>query len=246
MCLWCTIRKAPRLPGQKSRDRRQSQKNSGNPQPQGTRNQTRRDEDNQHDGCPQSVHQQARGKTHALLQDPQKDRRLQLDTRSKKVSGRPQSIHATPLVLVALDREEPLLLYITATPYVVNTTVVVEREEPGHAQKVQRPIYYISKVLSDSKTLILPRPKTALHSPHHVKETKTFFQSNCLTLRGFVLHHQVSMALQLCQSACLGAGRYTTRLACLCGSASHQARGLGAATRGRRASVALPVLTLGG
>jgi hypothetical protein len=29
---------------------------------------------------------------------------------------------------------------------------VVEREEPGHVYKVQRPVYYISKILSDCET----------------------------------------------------------------------------------------------
>ena len=30
--------------------------------------------------------------------------------------------------------------------------MVVEREEEGHALKVQRPVYFISEVLSDSRT----------------------------------------------------------------------------------------------
>jgi hypothetical protein len=29
---------------------------------------------------------------------------------------------------------------------------VVEQEEPGHVYKIQRPVYYISKVLSDCET----------------------------------------------------------------------------------------------
>ena len=33
-----------------------------------------------------------------------------------------------------------------------SATLVVEREEEGHTLKVQRPVYFISKVLSDSKT----------------------------------------------------------------------------------------------
>jgi hypothetical protein len=43
------------------------------------------------------------------------------------------------------------MLYIAATTTVVSTTIVVERKEEGHVYKVQRPIYYISKVLSDPK-----------------------------------------------------------------------------------------------
>jgi len=44
-----------------------------------------------------------------------------------------------------------LLLYIAATTAVVSTAIVVERAEEGHVYKVQRPVYYISQVLSDSK-----------------------------------------------------------------------------------------------
>jgi hypothetical protein len=36
-----------------------------------------------------------------------------------------------------------------ATTQVISAALVVEREEPGHVYKVQRLVYYISKVLSD-------------------------------------------------------------------------------------------------
>ena len=35
---------------------------------------------------------------------------------------------------------------------VVSAALVVEREEEGHALKVQRPMYFVSEVLSDFKT----------------------------------------------------------------------------------------------
>jgi hypothetical protein len=44
-----------------------------------------------------------------------------------------------------------MLLYISTTTQVVSAALVVEWEEPGRSQKVQRPVYFISKVLSDSK-----------------------------------------------------------------------------------------------
>src|SRR5438128_5136323 len=47
--------------------------------------------------------------------------------------------------------EEPLLLYIAATSHVISTTIVIERQEEGHIQKVQRPVYFVSEVLSESK-----------------------------------------------------------------------------------------------
>ena len=57
-----------------------------------------------------------------------------------------------PPILVPPSDEESLLLYIAATTQVVSATLVVEREEEGHALKVQCPLYFISEVLSDSKT----------------------------------------------------------------------------------------------
>src|SRR6266508_2502878 len=47
--------------------------------------------------------------------------------------------------------EEPLLLYIAATSHVVSTSIVIERQEEGHIQKVQRPVYFVSEVLGESK-----------------------------------------------------------------------------------------------
>jgi hypothetical protein len=43
-----------------------------------------------------------------------------------------------------------LLLYISTSTQVVNAVLVAERPEEGHQYPVQRPIYYISEVLSDS------------------------------------------------------------------------------------------------
>jgi hypothetical protein len=47
---------------------------------------------------------------------------------------------------------EPLYLYVAATTQVVSAVIVVERTEEGHTLPVQRPVYYISQVLSDTKT----------------------------------------------------------------------------------------------
>jgi hypothetical protein len=58
----------------------------------------------------------------------------------------------SPLILTTLTPEESMLLYISATTQVVSAVLVVEREEPRRSQKVQRPVYFVSEVLSDSKT----------------------------------------------------------------------------------------------
>jgi hypothetical protein len=46
---------------------------------------------------------------------------------------------------------EPLYLYVAANTQVVSAVIVVERTEDGHALPVQRPVYYISEVLSETK-----------------------------------------------------------------------------------------------
>ena len=50
-----------------------------------------------------------------------------------------------------------------ATTHVVSTALVVEREEEGHALKVQRLVYLISEVLSDSK-IRYPRVQMLLYA----------------------------------------------------------------------------------
>ena len=56
------------------------------------------------------------------------------------------------LILVPPTDGELLLLYIAATMQLVSVALVVEREEEGHALKVQCPVYFISEVLSNSRT----------------------------------------------------------------------------------------------
>ena len=56
---------------------------------------------------------------------------------------------ATAPILASPLPKEPMLLYVAATNRVVSVVVVVEREEEGTT--VQRPVYYLSEVISMSK-----------------------------------------------------------------------------------------------
>jgi hypothetical protein len=56
-----------------------------------------------------------------------------------------------PPVMVPPKPKETLLLYISASTQVDSAVLVAERPEEGHQYPVQRPIYYVSEVLSDSK-----------------------------------------------------------------------------------------------
>jgi hypothetical protein len=57
----------------------------------------------------------------------------------------------SPPVLTAPLPGEDLLLYIAATTHVVSSVIVLERGEEGHAFGVQRPVYFVSEVLSETK-----------------------------------------------------------------------------------------------
>jgi hypothetical protein len=54
-------------------------------------------------------------------------------------------------ILVPPAAGEALLIYVAATTQVVSAAVVVERREEGHALLIQRPVYFISEVLSETK-----------------------------------------------------------------------------------------------
>jgi hypothetical protein len=56
-------------------------------------------------------------------------------------------------ILVPPAAEEALLIYVAATTQVVRAAIVVERREEGHALPVQRPVYFMSEVLSETKAL---------------------------------------------------------------------------------------------
>jgi dsDNA-binding SOS-regulon protein len=64
-----------------------------------------------------------------------------------------------PPVLTAPRKKEQLLLYLAATTHVVSTAIVVERREDGHAYPVQRPVYFVREVMSESKARYQPVQK---------------------------------------------------------------------------------------
>jgi hypothetical protein len=64
-----------------------------------------------------------------------------------------------PLVLTTPRKKEQLLLYLTTTTHVVSTTIIVEWQKNGHAYPVQRPVYFVGEVLSESKARYQPVQK---------------------------------------------------------------------------------------
>jgi hypothetical protein len=73
-----------------------------------------------------------------------------------------------PPVLTAPHKKEQLLLYLAATTHVVSTAIVVEWREDGHAYPVQRPVYFVSEVLSESTST-----EATVCSAHYLAEAAT-------------------------------------------------------------------------
>ena len=63
-----------------------------------------------------------------------------------------KAILATNPILAAPNIGKPMLLYIAATHQVVSAVLVVEREAAGHKFPLQKPVYYVSTVLTPCKS----------------------------------------------------------------------------------------------
>jgi dsDNA-binding SOS-regulon protein len=63
----------------------------------------------------------------------------------------PKKVLSTAPVLAAPEDQEPMLLYMAATNRVVSIIIVGERKDEAHEYSVQRPVYYVSEVLTESK-----------------------------------------------------------------------------------------------
>ena len=59
-------------------------------------------------------------------------------------------LQSPPILTAPLPGEE-LLLYNAATTHIVSTMIEIKCSEEGHVYGVQRPVYFISEVLSESK-----------------------------------------------------------------------------------------------
>jgi hypothetical protein len=67
-----------------------------------------------------------------------------------------KALISKPPVLASPESGEILLLYVAATTQAVSASLVVEREEPGHVYKVQRPVYYKSTTSARSSPTAKP------------------------------------------------------------------------------------------
>jgi hypothetical protein len=114
-----------------------------------------------------------------------------------------------PPIMVPPAPKETLLLHISASTQVVNAVPVAERPEEGHQYPVQRPVYYVSEVLSDSKVRYL-QPQKMLYALHITScKLRHYFQSHKIKIvssfpLGEILHsHDTVGRIASGQSSCV-------------------------------------------
>jgi hypothetical protein len=86
-----------------------------------------------------------------------------------------------PPVLMAPHKGEQLLLYLAATTHVVSTAIIVERQD-GHAYPVQRPVYFVSEVLSESKARYQPVQKLLYAVLITSRKLRHYFQEYSISI----------------------------------------------------------------
>jgi hypothetical protein len=100
-------------------------------------------------------------------------------------------------ILMPPSEKEPLLLHVAATNQVVSVAIVVEQQEEGHALLVQRPVYFISEVLFESKTRYLQIQKLLYVVVLAQRKLRHYFETHPVNVvasfpMGEVVQNQVS------------------------------------------------------
>jgi ribonuclease HI len=85
-------------------------------------------------------------------------------------------------ILVPPAEGESLLIYVAATTQVVSAAIIVERREEGHALLIQRPVYFISEVLSETK-ICYPQIQKLLYAVILTRrKLRHYFESHPVTV----------------------------------------------------------------
>ena len=77
---------------------------------------------------------------------------------------------------------EPMLLYISATHQVVSAILVVKRETDGHKFPLQKPVYYVSTVLTPCKSRYPHYQKIAYAVFMASRKLRHYFQECSITV----------------------------------------------------------------
>ena len=93
-----------------------------------------------------------------------------------------KAILATNPILAAPNVGKPMLLYIGATHQVVSAVLVVEREMDGHKFLLQKPVYYVSIVLTPCKSRYPHYQKIAYAVFMASRKLRHYFQECSITV----------------------------------------------------------------
>jgi ribonuclease HI len=101
---------------------------------------------------------------------------------AKEALGNLKALLTNAPILVPPATGEALLIYVAATTQVVSAVIVVERREEGHALLVQRPVYFISEVLSETK-ICYPQIQKLLYAVIVTRrKLRHYFESHPVTV----------------------------------------------------------------
>src|SRR3954462_11557747 len=89
---------------------------------------------------------------------------------------------STPPILAVPKEREKLYLYVAGRNSVVSTTLVVERTEEGKVQSIQRPIYYLSILLTKSQQRYPHYQKLLLGIIMTSRKVSHYFDKHSITI----------------------------------------------------------------
>src|ERR1041384_2046584 len=89
---------------------------------------------------------------------------------------------STPPILAVPKERENLYLYVAARSSVVSTALVVERAEEGKVQSIQRPIYYLSMLLTKSQQRYPHYQKLVLAIIMNARKVSHYFDEHPVTM----------------------------------------------------------------
>ena len=93
-----------------------------------------------------------------------------------------KTLLASNPVLIAPNIGKPMLLYIAATNQVVSAVLVVEREADRHKFPLQKPVYYVSMVLTPCKSWYPHYQKIAYAVFMASRKPRHYFQECLITV----------------------------------------------------------------
>ncbi|KAK1613586.1 hypothetical protein QYE76_019103 [Lolium multiflorum] len=100
---------------------------------------------------PSSLHTPARRKAMPLYRLLKKSESFRWTDEAQQALEELQHALSNAPILAAPLPKETMLLYVAASNRAISAVMVVERKEEGREQLVQRPVYYISEALIESK-----------------------------------------------------------------------------------------------